>query len=69
MTLPVATILTYLVMVGLFRSFPVRSSFFALFSGFIGVIWMLAHTRTGQRRIANRSLMMIGVSFQQHPPC
>jgi len=63
MTLPVATILVYLVMVGLFRSFldPVII-LCAVPLGFIGVIWMLLLTHTSvnvESQIG--TLMMIGI--------
>ncbi len=63
MTLPVATLLVYLVMVGLFRSFldPVII-LCAVPLGFIGVIWMLLLTHTSvnvESQIG--ALMMIGI--------
>ena len=63
MTLPVATILIYLVMVGLFRSFlDPLIILCAVPLGFIGVIWMLLLTQTSvnvESQIG--TLMMIGI--------
>jgi multidrug efflux pump subunit AcrB len=63
MTLPVATILVYLVMVGLFRSFlDPLIILCAVPLGFIGVIWMLLLTQTSvnvESQIG--TLMMIGI--------
>lgn len=61
--LPIATLLVYLVMVGLFRSF--LDPFIILFSvplGFIGVIWMLLLTGTSVNvESMIGTLMMIGI--------
>ncbi len=63
MTLPVATILIYLVMVGLFRSFlDPLIILCAVPLGFVGVIWMLLVTHTSvnvESQIG--ALMMIGI--------
>jgi len=63
MTLPVATLLVYLVMIGLFRSFlDPLIILCAVPLGFIGVIWMLLLTHTSinvESQIG--SLMMIGI--------
>jgi Cu/Ag efflux pump CusA len=63
MTLPVATILIYLVMVSLFRSFlDPLIILCAVPLGFIGVIWMLLLTQTSvnvESQIG--TLMMIGI--------
>jgi multidrug efflux pump subunit AcrB len=63
LTLPVATILVYLVMVGLFRSFlDPLIILCAVPLGFIGVIWMLWLTQTSvnvESQIG--TLMMIGI--------
>ncbi len=63
MTLPVATILVYLVMVGLFRSFlDPLIILCAVPLGFVGVIWMLLLTQTSvnvESQIG--TLMMIGI--------
>ncbi len=62
-TLPIATLLVYLVMVGLFRSF--LDPFIILFAvplGFIGVIWMLFLTGTSLNvESMIGTLMMIGI--------
>jgi multidrug efflux pump subunit AcrB len=62
-TLPIATLLVYLVMVGLFRSF--LDPFIILFAvplGFIGVIWMLLLTNTSVNvESLIGTLMMIGI--------
>ena len=62
-TLPIATLLVYLVMVGLFRSYldPVII-LFAVPLGFIGVIWMLLLTKTSVNvESLIGTLMMIGI--------
>ena len=63
LTLPIATLLVYLVMVGLFRSF--LDPFLILSAvplGFIGVIWMLFLTKTSVNvESMIGTLMMIGI--------